>query len=273
LIVVGMCVSISSAEASRFWVANTKSISSDIVKEQLLQLPQSLKHLGNEFADGWSISFYKGTTALVARSEKSSSQDEKFDQAVDYAAKTQANIVIGHLRQASSGCNGDTPDPYPFQLFHNGRNWLFGHNGGIDKQLLMSLIGEEYLKQNSPQICVSNPPDSWIDSELYFIYLVKKIDEADSNVRKGLMNAVEELLAHTKDKPQSLNFFLADGKEVWAFRKGNSLYYTYDKENRLSIISSIVPGEGRFEWKEFPEDNLALLSSRKKPKFYSLVKK
>jgi len=172
----------SSGEACRFWVANAENISPALVTDHLLDFPQSLKMLGNEYSDGWSVSFYVGTTAIVARSEKPSHLDQKYDEAIQMVTNSKANTVIGHLRRASSGCIDGVPNPHPFQKFQGVKNWLFGHNGGIDKELLMELIGEEYLNANPPATCMDNPPDSWVDSELYFIYLLKHLDHSTHTV-------------------------------------------------------------------------------------------
>jgi len=257
----------TTVEACRFWVANTKEIPSELITEQLLDLPQSLKFLGEEYSDGWSVSFYKGSTSLVSRSAKPSHDDIKFDEAVEYVSNTKPNIVIGHLRRASSGCREGVPNPHPFQRFKDGKNWLFGHNGGMKKELLIELIGEEYLKENPPLTCTEEAPDSWVDSELYFIFLLKHIEEAKGHIRNGLKSALNELYERIDNDHQYFNFFLTDGKDVWAFRKGTSLFYTYDRKKRLSIVSSTIPGEDQFEWEEFPEDTLAVLKPRKKPKF------
>ena len=262
----------SPSSACRFWVASSKKMPDLIVREQLLSLPHSLKQLGHEYKDGWSVAFFKGPAALIARSEKSSISDERFDQAVEAASNAHAEVVIGHLRLASSGCQEGVANPHPFQRYDGGHHWLFGHNGGLNKELLISLISEDYLKAHPPEACKDNPPESWVDSELYFIYILKKIDEAKGNVLNGLKSAVSELAQHIKDEDQYLNFFLTDGKEVWAYKKGMSLFYAYDQKNRLSIISSAVPGEDQFEWKEFPEDNFALLRPNRKPKFYASTK-
>jgi len=222
------------------------------------------------YSDGWSISFYNGTTAFVARSEKPSHVDDKFDKTIEELTNSKSNIVIGHLRRASSGCVEGVPNPHPFQRFQGTHNWLFGHNGGISKDLLMELIGEEYLTSHPPQTCTDNAPDSWVDSELYFIYLLKHIEEVDDNVKKGLKNALRKLTAKIDKEDQYLNFFLTDGKKVWAFRKGTSLYYTYGKKDKVSIISSTIPGEDQFKWKEFPKNKIGILERSKKPRFTSL---
>jgi len=256
----------SRASASRFWLTNVKRVSPQVLNERLVNSPNSLKNMGRDYTNGWSIAFYNGAATLIARSSKSPLEDKQFDQAVQYAADNRANLIIGHLEESAPSCP-EGVDPY--QRFQNGKSWLFGHTGSLNKDLLIKLIGEEYLKANPPLLCGDHPPDSWMESELYFIYLLKYVEQA-GDLHAGLDAALQEL--HAQGQIEHLNFYLTDGNDLWVFRKGTSIYYTYDKKGRMSIVASDKPADQETHWKEIPEDQLTLVRPSKKPQFFDLAK-
>jgi len=264
------CVATGTAQACRFWVAVGKEVPAEFVFSQLLEMPHSLKFLGSEYADGWSIGIYKDGEEAVIRGSKASHIDGNFDQAVKDLGAVQSSIVMGHLRRASSGCVEDVPNPHPFKRWANGKEWLFGHNGGMKKQILIDLIGEEYLNQHQPTTCTYDAPDSWIDSELFFIFLLKKIEESNGEVVQGLQEGLTELYEEIDDPHRYLNFFLTNGEEVWTFKKGNSLFYNYDAEKKVATVTSTVPEEDQSQWVEFPDDTIAALSPGNEIQFFSM---
>ena len=262
----------SLAQACRFWVAVGHQVPRDYIIRQLISEEHALKHLGKTYPDGWSVGYYDKGDDIVIRGAKAADYNEEFDDAVRYVANFQPQITMAHLRRASSGCVKGVPDPHPFRITYNGINWLFGHNGGINKKVLMDLIGKPYLKEHPPAVCTENPPDSWIDSELFFIFLMKTVQEHNDHVEEGLLAALRKLYRAVPQKDRYLNFFLTDGTRVWAFRKGNTLFYQTDKKNHVTTVASTVPEEKDGTWQEFPEDTLAVLSMDQPIRFMPLLK-
>ena len=260
---------INQAEACRFWAATSPQIPEEFLVNQLIESPKSLKNLGNEYQDGWSVGFYKVDGEVVLRGEEPSHEDEQFDYAVKDVGKENPQIAFAHLRRASSGCVEGIDNPHPFKRVKNGRTWLFGHNGGVDKKLLIGLIGEEYLNANLPKVCTFDPPDSWIDSELLFLYLLKTIEQNKWYVEGGLHLAIMELYKHIEPEDRYLNFFLSDGETVWAFRSGLSLHFKYDEKRRISVVSSTVPDDNQ-KWTEVLNDTLLILYPFKEIETYSI---
>ena len=142
-------------------------------------------------------------------------------------------MVIGHAR-AASGAIGS----HPFSIEGDNATFTMCHNGVINSSLRIAIM--EYLGENWFEEYPSNwfgeygYAGSFIDSELYFHYLVKEIMLAGNDVMGGVENALEEtnllgenvagnvLRAHC-----SANFFFADGENLYAFRNTNSVLTSY----------------------------------------------
>jgi len=260
---IGLLIFSSDANACRFWAGIANQISEEVIVDQLLQLPNSLKHLGEEYSDGWSLGYISKNETFLTRSPQASHISDEYDESVRKFSQKKPQILYGHLRRASSGCVEDVANPHPFTMMKSDRKWYFGHNGGISKDLLIQLIGEDYLKDNQPKACTYDAPESWVDSELYFIYLMKHIEESAYDVTRGLKSALVELYQALEDQPKYLNFFLTDSLGLWAFRRGNTLFYSYHQDLGLSAISSTVPEPEIGTWKDVPQDTIVILDKNK----------
>ncbi len=260
----------AAAGACRFWVAVGPQLEQEFIVDQLIHAENSLKNLGETYPDGWSVGFYDRGDEVVIRGDEAASFNEEFDDAVRYVAVLEPEIVMSHLRRASSGCVDGVPNPHPFRITYNGRKWLFGHNGGMRKQILVDLIGADFLRQHPPVVCNHNPPESWIDSELYFLLIMKTVKEYDDNVEKGIRAALHKLYGVIEEENRYLNFFMSDGETVWIFRKGNTLFYRFDPQSRTTVVSSTVPDKDPRGWEEFPEDTLAVIRPRTAPRFTAM---
>ncbi len=256
--IVMACVNVNYADACRFWCALGDRIPDVFVLNQMLNEDNSLKSLGVKYQDGWSVGYVDHDKFKIMRSDKASNVDRKYESSVKKVAEAESDIVVGHLRRASSGCVEGVPNPHPFVRQSQGKEWIFGHNGGMKKSVLIDLIGEKYLSKNSPLVCTDNPPETWIDSELYFIFLLQQIEHANGQVEQGLKIALEKIYSVIPEENRYLNFFLSDGKKLWSFRKGLSLFYLDDKTTGLSAVSSSKPDD-YYGWKEFPENTIAVL--------------
>ncbi|MCA9394325.1 MAG: class II glutamine amidotransferase [Candidatus Omnitrophica bacterium] len=267
LFIIALLMIAPAASACRFWVAVGADLDREFIVDQLITAKNSLKNLGEIYPDGWSVGFYDRGDEVVIRGDEAASFNEEYDEAVRYIAVLEPEIVMGHLRRASSGCVEGVPNPHPFRITYNGRKWLFGHNGGMRKQILIDLIGEDFLARHPPAVCNQNPPESWIDSELYFLLIMKSVKEYDDDVEQGIRAAINKLYAKIEDENRYLNFFMSDGETVWIFRKGNTLFYRFDPQSRMTVVSSTVPDAEPNDWQEFPEDTLAVIRPQEFPRF------
>ena len=87
--------------------------------------------------DGWAMTSYHIiqdiTEYQIVRSDIEAYSDaEYYDQTSTLLMATQVPILMGHLRQTSSGATV-IENPHPFiYTSENGQNFSFAHNGDVD---------------------------------------------------------------------------------------------------------------------------------------------
>jgi len=197
------------------------------------------------------------------------SEDPVFDEAAGEIADNEPQIAVGHVRTTTSGLT-DIPDPHPFKRFKNGKWWLFAHNGGMSKSVLIDLIGEEYLNANPPQ--VGDNSTQWVDSELYFIYVLERIEEQNWNVTRGISEATITL--YQAYPAATMNFLLANGEQLWGFCKGHSLYYLHTASNenasQVTVIASQYPTSKQGNWTVMMDFDLIEASTNNPPRVFDV---
>lgn len=261
----------SLAEANRFWVATGNPVPEDLPDRQMVKGDRSLKTLGKENPDGWSVGYYELGEPLVFRGVRSSDQDPQFDRAVRDVAQIGPTIIFGHLRKVASGCVGGIRNPYPLERFANGQTWIFGHDGHIGKSVLLDLLGNKYFKQHQPQVCNFSPPASWVDSELFLMALLKSIEEHQWDVSNGIVAVVQQLRERLPVKDRFLNFFLTNGETLWAYREGNPLFYHDDSDQKITQLASSIPDLSQDGWRVFPEGVIGILEPGNRLNFILLT--
>jgi len=143
---------------------------------------------------------------------------------------TQAVIVMGHDRQGTGG-NGN----HPFHYTYGDKTYTFMHNGGLFDDMCNAM--STYITSDSQNNHASNwnntDPDTWIDSEVLFHYLMSFILNGDHDDIIGSIN--EALTQETIDGYEIkfnientthngiyyygvLNFVLSDGENLYIFR-------------------------------------------------------
>ena len=259
-----------NSQASRFWAAISEELPESIPIKGLLESPNSLSALSKINPDGWGIGYYDKKGAMLLKGTLAAYQDEGYKDAVLKIAPLKPSIIVAHIRKAASGCSG-TINPHPFERNKNGKDWFFGHNGSLDKEILMDLIGKGYLSKNPPDACTDNPPDSWVDSELYFIFLLKNIEESSWNVEAGIKNAINKLEPKITDKGSAFNFFLTDGEAIWFFSKGRSLYYYWDENSKSTVVASMYTTQNMGGWIEVPDNNILTAKKGVRPTLTDIV--
>lgn len=243
----------------RLWGSISADFPDSFLFRNLVGYPNSLKQLaGWSNVDGWGIVSYADSGAIprIDRGARRAYDDPFFDIAVWSIDTIPTSIVLAHVRKCTNGCccHGcdSIPDPHPFWRLKNDRYWTFAHNGSVNKEALYEMIGEEYLAQNPPNgsgIPDCDPSDTSLvtDSELYFLYLLKVVEEYQWDVGLGLRTALVDLFY--RGAGGAMNFVLSDATDVWAFRKGNTLFSLHDSLSGYSAVASQIPsprsGDGR----------------------------
>ena len=251
----------------RMWAAASGTgVPSGVITDNLIDDPNSLKNLTETYnEEGWAVAYYNalGDDPVIQRGDVQAFYDSNYDPAVVAMADASPMIALAHVRNCTSGCCGpDIADPHPFYREKDGKTWLFGHNGHIDKEVLEGLIGAEYLAANPPNgsgipECDPSDPDLVVDSELYFLLLLKNIEESNWSVEQGIRDTVDDLQSYT------INFILSDGYTVWGFRKGHDLAYYYDAASGYTAVAS-EPSNGA-NWTVMEDNTLVILRPGQAP--------
>jgi len=162
---------------------------------------QRFKEFSPSNPDGWGIGWYDNSSPRVFK--QAISATDKQSQLSKLSAEVISRVIIAHVRKGT-GAPPSEANSHPFQY----RNWLFAHNGCVDREYLLSFLMDKYKKELKGET----------DSEVYFYWILQCIEESNE-VIKGIKKAVNKIIerSHT-----GLNFLLSDGKCLYAFRYSRS---------------------------------------------------
>jgi hypothetical protein len=139
-----------------------------------------------------------------------------------------------------------------------------GHNGTIDKSVLLGLIRPDYLAANPPEH--GSGQSEWIDSELYFILVLQTLEDFNWQVKPALGQVIRSLREDIPGTGEQLNFFLTDGTTLWAYREGRSLYYLYDTSGTpYSAVASQYPSSSQGSWITMSDGQLVTMNQGSAP--------
>jgi predicted glutamine amidotransferase len=263
---VGAQASVPSMDHNcRFWCIVSGSAPSSVIQTQLVTDANSLKNLSYNNPNGWSVGYYPSGSSqpIVNRGQYAAYSDPLFDAAVAEAAGAMPPIAVSHIRKASSGLS-NIPNPHPFERVKNNEYWLMGHNGTIDKSVLLSLIRSDYLAANPP--VYGTYQSQWIDSELYFIFMLQTLEDYHDNVKAALGHVIQCLCAKIPPSGEPLNFFLTDGTTLWGYRQGNSLYYLHNPSGTAySVLASQYTSTSQGSWITIYDGQLVTMNQSSAP--------
>lgn len=175
-------------------------------------------------ADGWGVGFYQGGEVL--HKKRPQTAGEAIDW-IDIAGDVHSHCVVAHLRQATVG-DFRAENTHPFRM----RQWLFAHNGTIDRfAALRGALFEQlpdFLRRN-----VRGETDSelFFHAVLSFLHDAGQLDNPDIDDRHVLhalrssVSLVDRLAAEVGGKPGTLNLVLTNGRKLYAMRRGKPLSF------------------------------------------------
>jgi len=165
----------------------------------LLDAQDSLAQQSRRMPDGTGLgTFAEDGTPLLEKQPVAAYEDSRFAWE---AKERESATFVAHVRYATTGAN-NLADTHPFE--QKGR--LFAHNGVIeDLPALEAELGEYRDLVHGDT-----------DSERYFALLTRHIDEHDGDVAAGIAAAVGWIADNLR--VLSLNFVLAEARDLWAFR-------------------------------------------------------
>ncbi|MFH1468647.1 MAG: class II glutamine amidotransferase [Pseudomonadota bacterium] len=248
----------------RLWAATSAALPPALLQAHLVDLPDAIKALGAANDDGWGLGWWPPgqPTPEIRRGQAPATEDPFFDDAVTQAQADTPTVAVAHVRACSSGLC-DLPDPHPFAMDLLGRRWLLGHNGTIEKSLLLALIDPDFLADHPPQNGTNEA--EWIDSELYLRLLLQQIQAEGGQVEEAIREVVWRLHAGP-GRVSGANFFLSDGATLWAYRDGNTLSYFYDDYVApCAAVASDFPTESRGRWIKLEDGQLVVLHPDRAP--------
>jgi len=266
---------LENLHACRFW----GMISDKAPKEIVLGHLSALRKFGPSNNNGWGIAYYFNSEdscmlarPLILRGGSRADIDPDYERAIEEMATHNPRAGVGHVRLATSGhCN--VPNPHPFKE----KNMLFAHNGTIDQKVLVRLIRQKYLDEYPLDY-----HEPYIDSELYFIYLLKTMEENPSmsmeqvirNVAKTLYDSLTAVAYESK-----LNFVLTDGDNLWALRFATTdvgyytVYYYPSSDTALPKTWAVAsePLSSESEWRLLDNYTLIVLKPSELPVFIPIL--
>lgn len=263
----------SKSEACRMYSMISERTPLRILKEQL----NTFRALGtnNNNRNGWGIGYYLNEESsrqllwpIVRRGGPPSSLDPNYAIAVQEVMNCSPEVIMAHVRQASSGSSG-IPNPQPLSE----QKWLLAHNGTIQNlAVLRELISAEYLDRYPADYTNYMGIENY-DSELLSIYLIKEINQfwnisgSIEAVIAGAISKLDSALGHTSQ----LTFLLTDGDKLWGCHYDydipeHTLHYSgsfYD--NTWVVASEPISASSDVPWIEIPNFNLVTFKPGKQP--------
>jgi hypothetical protein len=261
------------AGACRLSALIGNNLPDNLLQYHLISAPNSLAVLSHSQLDGWGIGYYPqlGDTPFIARGAIRAYSDPAYDTAAAAINLSRPKITIAHIRTCATGCCSHGTDtvtnPHPFYRVKNGKTWIFVHNGVVDKDRTIALLGD-YLIANPPNgsgipACDPSNPGLVVDTELYFLFVLKKIEENGWNAVGGISRAIVAMMQ--AGESGAMNFIMSDGEMVWAFRRGDAshtLYYldaSSDPLKGYTAVASQYPAATQGSWVTITDYQLIVL--------------
>jgi glutamine amidotransferase len=214
---------------------------------------KNLRTQSEENPDGWGIAIFPETgQATIAKSPLKACGDELFDQT---ASSGVGRILVAHVRKASSGSNR-LENTHPFEM----DSWVFAHNGTIRNK-------EKIEKYIDPLFKDKIKGDT--DSERYFGLILSQFVRdgiRPDSEKDTLVTSLSSAIKTVRDKigGNGLNFLLSNGRFLFAFKNGRSLYLL--KRDPESIPEARFQSKETgvlLQWKKSAGEKAVLIASEK----------
>ncbi len=262
----------------RFWGLIGSGYPDSLITLHLRDAPRNnLKALGHYNEDGWAFAAYFHDTTLLAlsgpltrRGEPGADHptDPDYDLAVEELRALRPIAALGNVRLIAERHLG-VPDPSPFCR----DDWAFMHSGHIREVEWL----EELLAEDDPEYIADHPPDyetPRIDSELYFLYVLKRIAEAPASVSAAVREALIPLVTLTDD--DRLDFIMTRGDTLYALRYAGAdeteplVYSPAGGSHAHWFVATQPLGDDAASWTEIPPRTLAVLAPGAEVVFHAM---
>lgn len=176
--------------------------------------PRSMAQLSKDHRDGWGLAVFgaaDGSGWSLHKGVACAREDQRFRE---LAVGSRGEVLVAHIRQRTVG-ETSLDNTHPF---YAGR-WVFAHNGTIkDTAFLRSSISDGRRAQIRGQT----------DSELFFAYLLTRLDEAlvtdvPASAQTDACIRSATRVARARADFGAFNFLLSDGATLYAHRCGRTM--------------------------------------------------
>ena len=228
---------------------------------------------------GWGIGYYdKGKAKVIKQGLEEVGSISNYNFSV--VKTVRSRIILSHVRRATYG-DYSSVNAHPFVF----KNWIFAHNGSVNRECLKRHLSEDYLKLI----------EGSTDSEVYFLLIMQEI-ERHGDTLEGIKSALS--MVYNCENYTGLNFILSDGHRIYAYRDASSnekryslyllkrenpdydLFEHLSKETRQLLRSKSLRGERavlvsseeltKERWTSIPLKNLVIVSPNLEITFISL---
>ncbi len=115
-----------------------------------------------------------------------------------------------------------------------GENWIFTHNGHLNKRKMLGDIQKGFLRTSLENY----QPKGESDSELAFCIIMEEMRKIGQKATdREIIDKLNEIAGRIAEYGL-FNYLLSDGEKMYAYRKGNTLYYVERKPPYTEAIKS-----------------------------------
>ncbi|MCX8106742.1 MAG: class II glutamine amidotransferase [Ignavibacterium album] len=188
------------------------------IKFSMREAKNNFKQQAKYNPDGYGIGWFENNKVRISKEGISAFESTKFE---NLALDVKSQIIIAHIRRASKqSTKGKKNNAHPFVF----DNWMFAHNGTINGNRIKGLLNESFA---------SNLTSDNIDSEIYFRFILQKVDETGDLI-KGIIEAVREVIIDAS----GANFLMSNGEKLIVGKFGRELYLFERIPNSIFSIKS-----------------------------------
>ncbi len=145
----------------------------------------------------------------------------------------EGKMFVSHIRYASEG-NQTIENTHPFMRKLFGKNWVIAHNGHLKKRKMLEDMQKGFLQTSLENY----QPKGESDSELAFCIIMEEMRKIGKEATDREIVSKLNQIARRIAEYGSFNFLLSDGEKMYAYRKGNTLYYVERKPPYTEAIKS-----------------------------------
>lgn len=270
-LLISLCSNIQACELMLLRAKNKQELSPSLINSFM----HNLRSHSSANPNGWGIVAYKDGVVIPGRvytytdlgqlisdepdsnrfaSNFQASKDTAFVYTTNYLKAVKPDIIVAHIRRASSG-SSTIIDPHPFIYLTDSKVIAFAHNGNVPSalQTVMRNTVREYLYSNPLNYDAQLDhliADDAIDSSVYFAFLVMHLKLANWDMIQGLRDFFASQ-AISDENQWKFNFELSDGTSSYTYFKSTSesasLYYNFfNNEAYNNAYTAVVSNPSGF---------------------------